>query len=343
MQPHPPGLRNRSSRRTAAFGAMFLAICGTACGLGVASARRGVAIPLTVRQLPRGTYKAELYVRFGNLAPLPLAFDTGSAGLHVFAAAGLDAPGSGVTCTQQPLTFTVGNPGRITYEGITCYAVLRFQGFTTPAPVPIAYLTSAACTSNNPHCRLPNLKNPRAHGGVYGVFGAGITGPMPVQNPLLAASVSTYSIRLTRSGGELLLETVAGADATPFALLPGTGSAGKWRKGPACLFVDGRPTGTCLTISFDTGNGVPWIRDSDAAAIPQEEGFVSAGTHIGFGPPGAMQAATEVVAGTSFASRVKVRPANRAPLTNTGIEAFFGHVVTYDDVNGRISVARDDR
>jgi hypothetical protein len=32
--------------RRGAFGALFLAICGTACGLGVASAGRGLAIPL---------------------------------------------------------------------------------------------------------------------------------------------------------------------------------------------------------------------------------------------------------------------------------------------------------
>lgn len=343
MQPCLTGLRNRHLRRTAAFCAIMPVIFGTACAANAASTPRVVSIPLVVRQLPRGTYKADLYVRFGNLRPLPLAFDTGSAGLHVFAAAGLDSPGSGVQCTQQPVSFTVGNSGRITYNGVICNAVLRFEGFATPAPVPIAYLTSVACTPNNPHCRLPNLKNPRAHGGVYGVFGAGISGPMPVQNPLLAASVSTYSIRLTRTGGELVLGGVAGADATAFALLPGTRPGAKWRNGPACLFVDGKATETCLTISFDTGNGVPWIRASDAAAIPQEGGFVSAGTRIGFGPPGAAQAATAVVAGTSFANRIKVRPANRAPLTNTGIEAFFDHVVTYDEVKGRISVAGDDR
>lgn len=343
MQLHLPGLRNRHSRRTTAFCAAFLVIFGVACDAGAEPIQKEVSIPLTVRQLPRGTYKADVSIRFGNLGPLPIAFDTGSTGLHVFAAARLDSPGSGVECTQKPVSFTVGNPGRVTYNGVMCYAVLKFQGFTTPAPVPIAYLTSAACTPNNPDCKLPNLNNPRAHGGVYGVFGAGITGPELVQNPLLASSVSTYSIKLTRSGGELLLGAGAGADATPFALLPGAGSGGKWRKGPACLFVDDRAAGTCLTISFDTGNGVPWIHDSDAAAIPQEGGLVRAGTRIGFGPPGAAHAATAVVAGTSFADRIKVKPAGRAPLTNTGIEAFFDHVVTYDYVSGRISVARDDR
>lgn len=342
MQPQPPGLRNRHPRRTTACCAALLVIFGVACDAGAEPIKMQVSIPLTVRQLPRGTYKADVSIRFGNLGPLPIAFDTGSAGLHVFAAARLDSPGSGVECTLEPVTFTVGNPGRVIYSGVICYAVLRFHGFTTPAPVPIAYLTSVACAPNNPDCKLPNLDNPEAHGGVYGVFGAGLTGPMPVQNPLLASSVSTYSIKLTRSGGELVLDGVAEADAIPFPLLPGSGSSGKWRKGPACLFVDGKATGACLAISFDTGNGVPWIHDSDVA-IPQENGFVTPGTRIGFGPPGAAHAATAIVAGTSFATRVRIRPAKGMPLTNTGIEAFFGHVVTYDDANGRISIAGNDR
>jgi len=169
------------------------------CGAHAGPDQKQVAIPLTVTQLPRfGTYKADVSIGFGSLKRLPIAFDTGSAGLHVFAAAKLDAPGSGVRCTQTPVEFTVGNPGRVTYHGVICYAPLNFETFTTPGPVPIAYLTSATCAPNNPGCKIPNLNNPKAHGGVYGVFGAGITGPMPVQNPLLASSISTYSIKLTR-------------------------------------------------------------------------------------------------------------------------------------------------
>jgi hypothetical protein len=310
-----------------------------ACAAAAESGGRQIPIPLSVMQLPRGTYKVDVSIGFGNLRPLPMSFDTGSAGLHVFAAAGLAVPGSGVDCTQTPVSFTVGNPGRVTYEGVICNAVLHFEGFTTPVPVPIAYLTAAKCTPDNPHCRVPNLNDPRAHGGVYGVFGAGITGAMPVRNPLLAAAVSTYSIALTRTGGELLLGGAQPGGAVEFPLAAGNRAGTKWRNGQACLFVNGKATGSCLTVSFDTGNGVPWIRDSDTAAIPQQHGLVAPQTRIGFGPPGAGEAATTVVAGAAFASRIKVELATRAPLTNTGIESFFGHVVTYDDLNGRISIA----
>jgi hypothetical protein len=332
-------LTKRKNRWRTMPRAVWLVTVCAACGAAAEPAQE-ISIPLTVRQLSHvNTYKADVSIGFGNLQRLPIAFDTGSAGLHVFAAAKLDAPGSGVRCTATPVSFTVGNPGRVTYTGVICNAVLHFDGFTTPMAVPIAYLTSASCTPNNPGCKLPNLSDPKAHGGVYGVFGAGITGPMPVANPLLGLSVSTYSIELTRRGGKLVLGGAEQSDAAQFPLVPGARAGAKWQNGPACLFVNGAATGTCLGISFDTGNGVPWIRDSDAATIPQQNGLVTPNTRIGFAPPGAARAATTLIAGTSFANRIKVQPANKAPLTNTGIEAFFDHVVTYDNLNGRISIA----
>ena len=171
------------------------------------SDNKGVRVPLTVSQTKAGTYKANISIGVGHLMPLSFVFDTGSTGFHVFKAAKLDAPGSGVNCTQKTITFTVGNPGKIVYSGVICYAPLHFGNYVSPVPVEIAYLTSAACTPNNPGCKVPNLNNPKAHGG-YGVFGAGLTGAMPVPNPILALPVplsSSYSIRLTPTGGELVL------------------------------------------------------------------------------------------------------------------------------------------
>lgn len=302
-----------------------------------------VRIPLNVSQIARlGVYKATIDIGIGNLPPVPIGFDTGSTGLHVFAAADVERPGSGVTCSATPVTFTVGNPGKLTYSGVMCDAVLHYQGFTAPAAVPIAYLTSVACAPDNPGCKIPDLDDPKAHGGVYGVFGAGITGPMPVPNPILALQApygSSFAISLTHDSGELVLGASAPADAMPFQLLPGTRVGERWKSPHTCLFVNGSSTTTCLTISFDTGNGVPWIRDSQSTQIPQSDGLVRPGTTIGFGPPGAHEESTSVVAGTSFAEKIKVEPATAAPLTNTGIAAFMDHVFTYDAVHGIISVS----
>jgi hypothetical protein len=300
-----------------------------------------IHIPLTMSQTRAGTYKATLTIGIGNLKPLPLVFDTGSTGLHVFAAANLDAPGSGVKFSQTPISFTVGNPGRITYRGVVCYAQLHFANFSTPTSVPIAYLTSASRTSTNPGGKIPDLHDPKAHGG-YGVFGAGLTGPMPIPAPLLTLPApfgSIYSIRLTRQSGELVLGSGEAPNAARFPLAPAAREGEKWAHGKASLLVNGRAIGTSVAISFDTGNGVPWIRAADMASIPQTNGLVAPSTRIGFCAPGDTREATSVTAGTSFANRIKLQSPRGAPLTNVGIEAFFDHVVTYDNVRGVISVA----
>jgi len=300
-----------------------------------------VHIPLVMSQTRSGTYKANINIGIGDMQPAPFAFDTGSTGLHVFAAANLDAPGSGVQCSKTPISFTVGNPGRVTYSGVICYAPLHFDTYTTPVSVAIAYLTSATCANANPNCKIPDLNSPKAHGGVYGVFGAGLTGPMPIPSPLLTlpAPYSTYSITLTHGEGELVLGEGAPPNATQFPLAPGKHQGEKWEKGQTCLFVNQHPVGTCLAISFDTGNGVPWIRGANTNTIPHADGLVATGTSIGFGPPEAAKQATSIIAGTSFADRIKLQPAKGAALTNVGIAAFFNHIVTYDNDNGMISVA----
>jgi hypothetical protein len=119
--------------------------CAQASG-AVVSSDSPVKIPLTVTQNPRfGTYAAKITIALGDGPPLPFGFDTGSTGLHAFADAELDALGSGVRCSQTPTSVTYGNPPRITFNGVVCYATLHFDGLTTPSAVPVAYLTSASC------------------------------------------------------------------------------------------------------------------------------------------------------------------------------------------------------
>ena len=124
-----------------------------------------------------------------------------------------------------------------------------------------------------------------------------------------------------------------------FTLIPTNKPDAKWTFPQGCLFVNKQPTSSCLSISFDTGNGVPWIRDSGSSSIPQKDGVVTPGTGIGFAPLGAIAEATSVVAGDVRANRIKVSTPQGASLTNTSIQVFLNHVFTYDNVNGVISVA----
>jgi hypothetical protein len=304
-----------------------------------------IHIPLAVVENPTfGTYKIHIDVGIGNLAPLPMVFDTGSTGLHVFADANLEAPGSGVQCTQMPTSVTYGNPARIIFNGVVCYAQLHLGGFTMPTTVPIAYLTSYSCPVTNPDCKNPHLHNPKAMGG-YGIFGAGLTGEMPgfgsVQNPIVSLPGrfgSTYSIRLTHERGELVLGSLEPAGAVEFPLTRATSEGVRWTLGNACLFVKGQAIDNCLLISFDTGNGVPWIHTADTTGIPVDKGLVQARTGIGFAPPSSATEAISVVAGTDFADSIKVTDESVA-LTNVSVQVFFDHVVTYDNVRGVISFA----
>ena len=298
-----------------------------------------------------GTYKPAITVGIGNLKPLEIGFDTGSSGLHVFADANLEALGSDVQFTSTPTSVTYGNPGRITFHGVVCHARLRFGDFTTPTPVPLAYLTSASLPKTNPNGKLPDLRSYKAMHS-YGVFGAGLTGRMFAQgnvpNPFLTLPGrrgSSYSIRLTQDGGEVVLGSKEPVNSTAFPLTPGTLDGTKWTLGPACLFVNGRAigeqaVGKLLLVSFDTGNGVPWLHTANTNAVPQTNGFVTPATRIGVGPPGSTREAASVVAGTAFANKIKVvETAKGSPLINVGIQAFFGHIVTYDNTRGTISFA----
>lgn len=308
--------------------------------------QRAVSIPLTVSQNPHfGTYSAQLSVALGNGRPLTFGFDTGSSGLHVFADAHLEST-DGVRCSQTPTSVTYGNPPRITFLGVVCYAQLHFAGFATPRAVPVAYLTSAVCSATNPDCRVPDLLSPKAMHG-YGVFGAGLTGIMSgqghVPNPILTLPGrrgSVYNVILAHDGGRLVLGANESAGAAEFNLAPGTRPGERYSLPRACLFVDGGATGVCMLASFDTGNGVPWIHAFRLGAIPQRNGFVAPGTRLGFAPPGESHEATSVVAGTTFADEIRVIAIpNKPPLSNVSIQSFFGHIVTYDNERGVIAVA----
>jgi hypothetical protein len=293
-----------------------------------------------------GTYAAKITIALGNGKPLQFGFDTGSSGLRVFADADLKAPDSGVQCSQTPTSVTYGNPARITFSGVVCYARLHFEGFSTPSTVPIAYLTSATCPITNPDCKIPDLHSPKAMNG-YGIFGAALTGITSgagsVPNPILVLPGrrgSTYSIMLTHGGGTLVLGSEEPQVSAEFRLMQGTLPGERYALPRTCLFVDERPIVACMSISFDTGNGVPWIHATNLAGVPQQDGFVVPGTRLGFGPQGAARAATSVVAGTSVEDKIKVFGIpERPPLANASIQAFFDHVVTYDNTRGIIAVA----
>lgn len=294
-----------------------------------------------------GALKPRITIGVGDVPGLSMGFDTGSSGLHVFADASLTRPGSGVQCTDSATTVTYGNPARIILSGVICYARLHLGTYTTPQAVPIAYLTKASCPTKMPKCHLPDLTDTTQMGG-YGVLGVGIIGSMSgnghVPNPIITLPApygTTYSVRLTPNGGELVLGSREPPNAVRFQLSRDTLPGARWSLGQTCLFVNTRPIGTCIYISFDTGNPAPWLHNATNPAIPESLGVVQPGTRIGFAPAGNTTEAIAVVAGTQPNRNLikDVQIAGALPMTNVSINVFFGNIVTYDNQTGTISFA----
>jgi hypothetical protein len=247
----------------------LLFVPASACAQSLASPLPGVAsppipIPLeVVRNATYGTYRANVAVAIGNTPSRPFTFDTGSEGLHVYADANLTRPNSRVRCSDVPTQVVYGDPARIIFSGVVCYAPLHFQGVATNEGVPIGYLTSASCAPTNPGCTIPDLHSVKSMGG-YGIFGSGLTGIAygrgDIPNPLLSLPNGlgeTYSIALTTSGGKLMVGAVASANAATFAFGKGIAPGQRYSLPSGCLFLNGAVTTHCPLISFDTGNGVP--------------------------------------------------------------------------------------
>lgn len=301
---------------------------------------RPIRVPVTIAQKnANGGLKPKIVIGVGDLPLHGYGFDTGSSGLHVWAVADLRAPGSGVECSDTTTTVTYGNPPRITFYGVICHARLRLGAYLTPQTVRIAYLDSASCLGTG--CHVPNLKDSIAMGG-FGVFGVGISGAMDIPNPILTlpAPYNTYSVRLRRKGGVLVLGSKEPPTAATFHMTPAS-TPGVWTYAKGCLFVDSQSINTCLNLSFDTGNPVPWIHNVNDTTIQQPPGIVRVGTRIGFAPLGDSTEAISVVAGNK-ANLNQIRMVSvprEAPISNTGIAVFFNHIVTYDYQAGTISFA----
>lgn len=314
-----------------------------------------IHVPLTMSRTAIGTYKASLDVTIGNLQqPVSFGFDTGSTGLHVFADVSLVGADTGIRCSTIKTQVTYGNPARMIFYGVMCSATLHIGSLATAKPVPFAYLTSARCAATAPPgCTAPNpgsFKDMHS----YGVFGAGLTGVIHGKGiappPLLSLPGrygQVYSIALTPDSGELILGSHVPQGAAVFDLIKTNGSSRiEWNQGRACLFINEEPIDYCLIISFDTGNGVPWLHNVPSTLLPlhgKHDELFRAGTHIGFAPINGDVAATSVVAGRQFWNEISDVPVPKGRImTNTGIQAFFGQFVTYDAAYGTISFAPAD-
>lgn len=307
--------------------------------------RSPIPIPLTMMETADQTQKAMLQVGIGTLPPLSIVLDTGSVGLVLFAIPGI--PGNATTCSGAPISVSYGNPLRVTYSGEICSGAISLAGIVSTPTIPFALLTSTTFCAQGSHCKTP-LEN--YADGIYGVFGAGISSGT-LLNPLRTlpgAYGHRFMLRLTANAGEpssLVLAPRWHFDAAIFPQFEqtvGPLNLPTYAKGQGCVLVNGQETAVCPFVSFDTGNGVPWLHVTvpNLPTVVASNGitYVAPGTTIGLAPRLGGSSALSLVASSSFAGEFRYADLT-SNLINVSIQAFLGNDVTYDGEQGVITVA----
>jgi hypothetical protein len=297
-------------------------------------------------ETPQQTEKATLQVAVGSLQPISIPVDTGSVGLVLFATPGI--PGNDTSCSSQTISVSYGNPLRVTYSGVICYGAIGLAGVIATPSIPFALLTSTTFCAPNNQCKTPQQNYAD---GDYGILGVGITPGDNLPNPLRTLPGpygKRFMLRLNPSDSEPSFLILAPRWRFDAAVFPQsgqtTGSLGLpvYDKGQGCVLVNGQPTSVCPIISFDTGNGVPWLHvaipDLPTVTGANGEIYVAPGATIGVTPRLGGPPAVTLVAGNTFATRFGYAD-QKSNLINVSIQAFFGNDVIYDGEQGIITIA----
>lgn len=306
-------------------------------------------VPLNMTETAAQTYKASLQVGIGSQW-LQIGIDTGSVGLVLFATPGIR--GSGARCSGPgtgPISVEYGNPHRVTYGGHTCIGAISLAGVISTPPIPFALLTSTTWCAPDLQCGTPQQNYAK---GDYGIFGVGIGPGTLLPNPLrtlTGAYGKRFMLRLNSTDGAssfLILAPPWRFDAAIFPQSDQTVGALNlpgYDKGQGCLLYieDEKQTSVCPLVSFDTGNGVPWLHVDVLGlnTVPGPNGitYVAPGMTLGFAPRPGAPAAFSLVTSDSFAGEFRYESVGN--LINVGMQAFLGNDVTYDAEQGVITVA----
>ena len=305
-----------------------------------------IVVPLTMVETAKQTDKAMLQVGVGTLQPLSIPVDTGSVGLVLFATPGI--PGNETSCSSKPISISYGNPLRVTYSGVICNGSIDLAGVIATPRIPFALLTSTTFCAPQNQCKTPQQNYAD---GNYGVFGVGISPGDDLPNPLRTLPGpygKRFMFRLNANVSKpssLILAAHWRFDAAVFPQFEQTtGALGLpvYDKGQGCVLVNEQPTNVCPIVSFDTGNGVPWLHVtiSNLPTIIGDNGdiYVAPGTTIGVAPRLGGPAAMSLVAGNTFATEFRYAD-QKSNLINVSIQAFLGNDVFYDGEQGVITVA----
>lgn len=304
----------------------------------VPSSPSATSIPLTVSRSAGATHAAINVTVAGT--PVSLLFDTGSAGLMLFADS---APP--VLENAAGIPFEQAFAGGVTLSGVETAASVTIAGVSTPGPIQIRLVQSASCLPQAPSC-------PAAEGiaglarslGVDGIFGAGFWAVGAVYSPLVQLdrpAPAAISVAWQGDAGHVELRDEApGAQtlrmpAAPPGQLPNGVPAWNNQAVVVCWQIAAAAR-TCIPTTFDTGAaatsfpvGFPGASDTDIRRLPSGQTITATA-----------EGSTEVLLSFETGRRLArdlVTVIPNATSANTGIGLFAAYEVVFTLADGGIS------
>ena len=132
---------------------------------------RPIRVPLTIRGGvgTAGGAHPSIRIKVGNGPTVPVIFDAGSVGLHIYAPGVKTGPGGGVTKTRTPdsIMYVDGT----VQTGVVATAKVTIGGVTTSKPIPFGLITKVGCSASIPDCPTQNGIGAAVRAGGYGVMG----------------------------------------------------------------------------------------------------------------------------------------------------------------------------
>jgi hypothetical protein len=353
-------MRGRPHQRRRHRVAWLLVVAGlsaalTACSASTSHAGRaraaGVTLPLAAEfTVHTATGSRHLGVplvkiRVGDDRAIWVALDTGSVGLRVLAGTIPLGTESGIALSDHRDVehFADGTVLR----GAIAHAAIHVGRLTTTSPIPFQLVTGVHCTSRQPHCPRLEFGGDRV---VSGVMGIGLYGnPGHPTNPLVSLPRPYdrgWSIMMHRTGGSgsaaglLKLDAAVTTQASrTFDLSPdGNAQPGApaWDdKLFLCLRVGIHKQ--CGPTLLDTGttdiyvSGFPHTTHTHYSVVP-------AGQPVTLSRPRTTRPIWSFRSGNVFSvNRILAKRAG-IQTVNTGVSIFYSTRVTYDPVDGYMSI-----
>jgi len=310
----------------------------------LAAPRPGVQeLPLAVGR-SASDRRATIRTTIGG-ADLTLLFDTGSAGISVFAPSVPDA----VTASTGG-AFEEPYGGGVLLSGRTASVPVEVGGRPTSGPILIRVAQTATCVSGVPDCAAKGGIDALARAiGADGVLGAGLWSSDSVYSPLLqlgSGVPDTIAVTWRGSTGSVTIDPVL--DRDPVATLPMTpadpptlpNGVSAWNNlaVPICWRI-GTAKRTCTATALDTGAatmsfpvGFPGAPTTDGAELGRRTRITASAT-AGAAP--FLRFTTGRVLGEDLVTTIP-----DAPFVSSGLQFFADFVVVFSTTAGTVDLHR---